>query len=174
MSKYKLHAINLIPLASTSGRQQYAVLALGKTNVQPDEFYACLHQKEYEKEMEDTNGQKEPATKKPFCTASIVQNPATNPPRVKYTYFSNSYKENTVDDHSTLERDVKNVCKDILNKLKCNDHNFNDGVYKFVSRYKALVARNDVSAIPIIASALRTFATSHSYTKKTINQEKTG
>ena len=40
----------MVPLTSTTGRQYYAVLALGERNTQPISFYASLHQKVTEDE----------------------------------------------------------------------------------------------------------------------------
>ena len=50
IKKYQLHARNMVPLTSTTGRQYYAVLALGECNTQPISFYVSLHQKVTEDE----------------------------------------------------------------------------------------------------------------------------
>ena len=50
INKKQLHARNMVPLTSTTGRQYHAVLALGERNTQPISFYASLHQKVTEDE----------------------------------------------------------------------------------------------------------------------------
>ena len=156
IKKYQLHARKMVPLTSTTGRQYYAVLALGECNTQPISFYASLYQKVTEDEA-GKNGIV--CDEKGFCseTYQIDHDGSENSPSTDSTITPD---DDLIDctDIDSLENSMKDVFNDIILKLKSKDENFIQGVRKFVQRYNKLREGSETcTTIPRIASALHTF-----------------
>lgn len=128
----------MVPLTSTTGRQYYAVLALGERNIQPISFYAGLHQNATEDEA-GKNGIV--CDGKGFCseTEQIEHDSSENSPSTDST----AVKTPDIDliactDLDSLENSIKDVFNHIILKLKSKDENFIQGVSRFVQRYNKL------------------------------------
>ena len=133
IKKYQLHALNMVPLTSTLGRQFYAVLALGQRNTQPISFYASLHQKVTEDEAAE-NGvlfeEKEFSSEtKQIESACSESSPSFDSPTSMDTNIGHGATDDN--DIDNLGISFQKICNDTISKLESRDENFIQGVKKF-------------------------------------------
>ena len=155
VSKYKTDSVNCFPSLSVSARHQIAKLAIGDKANTDINFYASLHQEDYDTavtEMSVLPNTPDLATlRAKLLQDTDNQNTSMN---ISHPHQDSQLESPTDPTPHDLQTRLRAITDDLITKLDTEDQQFRDGVKKFIKRYESLQGPRSIARL---SSALHQF-----------------